>query len=218
MMAMRDSRNADEEASAAARWDRRYGAAVAPPFGEAPNDYLRMICAREDFTARSSLCLADGDGRNGAWLAGQGLAVTAVDVSAVATERAKALDGRRGVSVERLTADLADWSPGPGRTWEAVFLIYLQGTSALRRRALDVGKAALAPGGWLVVEGFAKAQGPRPDMGPDDPDRLYDLAELRQALPGLQVVEALAGRVCLDEGIRHRGEAEVVRFAARRMA
>ena len=93
-MTMRDSRNADAEASAAARWDRRYRAAVAPPFGEAPNDYLRMICAHQDFTARSALCLADGDGRNGAWLAGQGLAVTAVDVSAVATDRPRAGAGR----------------------------------------------------------------------------------------------------------------------------
>jgi len=206
----------DAETSSAARWDKRYRAAAEPPFGEAPNDYLRMILARADFTAASALCLADGDGRNGAWLAEQGLAVTAVDVSGVATERALALDARRGVSVERVTADLAAWAPQGGRQWQAVFIIYLQGTSALRRRALEVGAAALAPGGWLVLEGFSKAQAGRPDMGPDDPDRLYDLEELHAALPGLTVVEALAGRVRLEEGTRHRGEAEIVRFAARR--
>jgi hypothetical protein len=216
MMAMRDSRNADAEGSAAARWDKRYRAAAEPPFGEAPNEYLRMVCARTDFAARSALCLADGDGRNGRWLAAQGLAVTAVDVSAVATEKALALDARQGVSVERITADLADWAPEAGRTWEAVFIIYLQSAWPVRRRALEVGAAALAPGGWLVVEGFSKAQGARPEMGPDDPDRLYDLAELHEALPALQVVEALAGRVLLSEGTRHRGDAEVVRFAARR--
>jgi len=206
----------DEEKSAAARWDKRYRAAVAPPFGEAPNAYLRMIVARADFAARSSLCLADGDGRNGRWLALQGLSVTAVDVSAVATEQALALDRRHGVGVERITADLAEWAPAPGHAWDAVFLIYLQGTGTLRRRALELGAAALAPGGWLVVEGFSKVQGARPEMGPDDLDRLYDLAELRDALPALQVVEALAGRVLLSEGTRHRGEAEVVRYAARR--
>jgi hypothetical protein len=213
---MHESKAPDAEGSAAARWDRRYRAAAEPPFGEAPNEYLRMVCARSDFAARSALCLADGDGRNGAWLAGQGLAVTAVDVSAVATERARDLDRRRGVAVERITADLAGWSPEPGRAWDVVFLIYLQSTSALRRRALAIAAAALAPGGWLVLEGFAKAQAARPGMGPDDPDRLYDLDELQAALPGLQPVEAFAGLVCLDEGTRHRGEAAVVRFAARR--
>ena len=67
-----------------------------------------------------------------------------------------------------------------------------------------------------MVEGFSKAQAARPDIGPDDPDRLYDLAEITGAVPNLRVVEALAGRVRLDEGPRHRGEAEIVRFAARR--
>ncbi|MGF1631277.1 MAG: methyltransferase domain-containing protein [Kiloniellaceae bacterium] len=206
----------EDGASSAERWDRRYRAAAEPPFGEAPNEYLRMICARSDFAARSALCLADGDGRNGAWLAEQGLAVTAVDVSAVATDRARDLDRRRGVAVERITADLAGWTPEPGRSWDAVFVIYLQGTSALRRRALETAAAALAPGGWLVVEGFAKAQAAHPGMGPYDPDRLYDLAELQAALPGLQVIESFAGLVRLDEGTRHCGEAAVIRFAARR--
>lgn len=205
-----------EESSSAERWDKRYRAAAEPPFGESPSEYLRMICARSDFAARRVLCLADGDGRNGAWLAGQGCAVTAVDCSAVATGRAQDLDRRRGVAVTRVVADLAEWSPAPGEAWDAVFVIYLQGTKALRLRSLEVAAAALAPGGWLVVEGFSKAQAARPGIGPDDPDRLYDLEELRAAVPGLQPVEALAGRVRLDEGPRHRGEAEVVRFAARR--
>jgi len=212
------SRATEEEGTSAERWDKRYSAATEPPFGEAPNEYLRMVCARSDFAARSALCLADGDGRNGRWLAEQGLVVTGVDVSAVATERALALDRARGVAVERLTADLAEWTPPAGGAWDAVFVIYLQGTPDLRRRALAVAAAALAPGGWLVLEGFSKEQAAQAGMGPGDPDRLYDLAELRTACAGLQVVEALAGRVSLAEGARHRGDAEVVRFAARRRA
>ncbi len=208
----------NDETSSAERWDKRYRAATQPPFGEAPNEYLRMICARSDFAPRRVLALADGDGRNGAWLAARGCAVTALDCSAVATERAQELDRRRGVAVTRIVADLAEWTPAPGDSWDAVFVIYLQGTSALRLRTLETAAAALAPGGWLVVEGFSKAQGPRPGIGPDDPDRLYDLEELHAAAAGLQVVEALAGRVLLDEGPRHCGEAEVVRFTARRPA
>jgi len=209
---------AGDEGSSAARWDKRYRAAAEPPFGETPNDYLRMICTRADFAAQTALSLADGDGRNGCWLAERGLVVTAVDVSAVATQRALALDRRRGVTVERITADLADWTPQPGRRWDLVALIYLQGTSALRRRALAVAVAALAPGGWLVVEGFSKLQATLPGMGPDDPDRLYALDEVYAAARELAVVEASAGRVHLDEGARHQGEAEVVRFTARRPA
>ena len=202
--------------TSAARWDKRYGDAAGRPFGELPSEYLRMILARSDFRAASALCLADGDGRNGTWLARQGLAVTAADVSAVATEQALAFDSAAGVSVERIVADLAAWAPPADRRWDAVFIFYLHGTAPLRQRALRVAVDALAPGGWLVLEGFSKDQAGRAGMGPDDADRLYGLDELREACAGLEIVEAFAGTLLLDEGERHGGEAAVVRFAARR--
>lgn len=198
-----------------ADWDARYGAAAGGLFGEAPCEYLREVTARSDFAPRTALVLADGDGRNGTWLAGQGLAITAVDFSAEATRRALARDRAAGVAVERITADLATWRPEPGRRWDAVFLFYLHGTAELRRTAVRTGADALGPGGWLVVEGFAKAQAAR-SMGPDDPAKLYALDELADWLPDLEPVEALAGRILLDEGARHHGPAEVIRLAARR--
>lgn len=199
-------------------WDAKYAAAGARLFGEGPTEYVRAILARSDFQARSALCLADGDGRNGAWLAGQGLTVTAVDLSARATELAQRHDAASSVTVERLTGDLADWTPPPGQTWEAVFLIHLHCEPEIRNRALRIGADALTPGGWMIVEGFAKAQAARDGMGPKDPALFYALDELEDVLPEFEVVEALAGRVRLDEGPRHQGEAEIVRFAARKAA
>ncbi len=200
----------------AQRWDARYEAAEEPLFGTAPNEYLRMVAARSDFRVRSALCLADGDGRNGAWLAGRGLTVAALDISAVATEKALAFDRFNRVTVERRTADLDSWSAGPGQSWDLATLFYLQAPAGTRLRALEQAAAALAPGGWLVVEAFSKEQAVHANMGPEDPGLLYSLAELHGATPGLAVVEALAGEVRLDEGRRHRGIAHVVRFAARR--
>jgi SAM-dependent methyltransferase len=194
-------------------WDAKYGAAPDGLFGREPNQYLREIVARSDFAAGSALCLADGDGRNSRWLALNGIATTAVDASAVATRNALALDEAAGVSVERIVADLETWRPAGRRRYDVVLLMYFQGPAALRRRALRAGWDALAPGGWLVVEAFAKAQGDRPG-GPDTPDHLYELGEIAAALPGHRVLESLAGRICLDEGTRHKGEVEVVRYLA----
>jgi hypothetical protein len=200
----------------AARWDARYAAAGSGLFGEAPCLWLTMLCGRPDFRPASALLPADGDGRNGTWLAGRGVAVTAIDLSAEATRRARARDAAAGVGAERIAADLEGWAPPPGRSWDAVLIFYLQGPRALRRHAVEAGAAALAPGGWLAVEGFGTAQAGRPDMGPDDPDKLYAPAELAAWAAGLTLVEAMAGRVRLDEGPRHSGEAEIVRFLARR--
>lgn len=196
-------------------WDARYAAAATPLFGDAPNLYLTMIAGRPDFAARSILMLADGDGRNGCWAAMQGMAVTAVDISGVATAQAAARDAAAGVSAERIAANLMQWHPEPERRWDAATILFLQGPEAVRMRALRTAMDAIVPGGWLVLEGFDVAQGPRP-MGPTDADRLYDLDRVLAALDGWRVIEALRGLVRLDEGTAHRGEAMVVRLAARR--
>ncbi len=200
-------------------WDARYGAVAGGLFGEDPNEYLRMIFARADlraFNPRTALCLADGDGRNGTWLAQQGLTVTAVDHSDEATRRARARDEAAGVTVERITADLADWTPEVGQTWDLACILYLHGTAALRERTLRIAYESLPHDGWLLLEGFAKAQAARPDMGPDNADKLYDGAELERWLSDAEIVEATRGIVCLKEGRRHAGEAEVERLVARR--
>lgn len=203
-------------------WNTRYAKAGTDGdtrlFGDQPCEYLRAILARADFSARSALCLADGDGRNGGWLAEQGIAVTAVDASTVATDLARTHDTARGVTVERIAADLADWTPPAGRTWDAVFLMYLQCEAAVRLHAARTAAAALAPGGWFVAEGFAPAGAGGRSLGPDDPDLLYELGDLLDALPGLAVMEALKGRIRVNEGLRHRGEARIARLLLRKPA
>jgi SAM-dependent methyltransferase len=194
-------------------WDAKYRAAPDGLFGREPNEYLRGVVARSDFAARSALCLADGDGRNSRWLALAGVETTAVDMSAVAIRNALASDEVVGATVERIVADLETWQPADGRCYGAALLIYFQGPAALRERALRIAWDALAPGGWLVVEAFAKPQMDRPG-GPDSPGHLYDLAEIAAALPSHRVLEAFAGRIRLDEGRRHQGEVEVVRYLA----
>jgi len=187
-------------------------------FGGAPNEYIREIMARSDFDARSALCLGDGDGRNGGWLASRNLAVMAIDLSRVATEQARDHDRALGVSTERVVADLAEWRPAAGRRWDAVFMMSLQCEAAVRRRAVVTAVAALAAGGWFVAEGFTRPVEGSPESGPKDPDLLCDLQGLIDLLSGFRLVEAFMGMTWLDEGSRHRGAARVARLLARRPA
>ncbi|MFN0264731.1 class I SAM-dependent methyltransferase [Tepidamorphus sp. 3E244] len=196
-------------------WDVRYRESAGALFGDAPNDYLRMVSAREGFAPVSALLIADGDGRNGTWLATRGLAVTALDLSEEATRLARARDAASGVTVERVCADVTIWTP-QDRAWDAAFVFYLQGPSALRRAGVETARAALKPGGWLVLEGFAS--GGDLNIGPSTTAKRYDLAELRTWCEGLEIVELVSGEVLLDEGARHNGPAHVVRLLARRSA
>jgi len=201
------------------KWDKHYAEAAAKHtrlFGDRPCEVTRQVLARSDFQARTALSLGDGDGRNGAWLAARGLAVTAIDISGVATDQARANDRAEGVSVNRLAADLETWHPAPEDAWDAVLMLYLHCESDVRLGALARAAQSVPAGGWVVVEGFARSGLGKPGLGPDNADLRYDLPELLAALPGFRAVEALEGRVHLDEGPRHQGEANIVRLLARR--
>lgn len=197
-------------------WDKRYSDADASMFGRAPNNYVVQTAARPDFVARSALCLADGDGRNGRYLAQAGLAVTGVDISGVATKLAIAQDASANVAVERITADLADWQPPADQRWDTAFLIYLHCERAVRQRAVEQAAQHLAPRGWFIAEGFAPDHGDGPRMGPPDADLLYDVADFDRWLNGFELIEAFKGTIRLQEGSRHQGLAQVVRYAARK--
>lgn len=193
------------------RWQSRYGE-TAWLFGREPNAYLRSLEARLPRQGRA-LSLGEGEGRNAAWLAARGLAVTAVDFAPIALDRARAWAAERGHEIETIVADVARWQP-PEAAFDLVTLIFLQLSPDERVPAHRAAMTALAPGGLLVLEAFAR--GDRLACGPKSDDSRYDEAMLRADFAGLEILELLSGTVLLEEGEGHSGLARVVRLFARR--
>ena len=73
-------------------WNQRYGKDEFA-YGVEPNDFLVEFAPRLP-TGGNVLCLADGEGRNGVWLAMQGHLVTSVDIAAARAD--EELDVARG--------------------------------------------------------------------------------------------------------------------------
>ena len=88
-------------------WDARYEGA-AYRFGETPNAFLEREAGRLRRGARI-FAVADGEGRNGVWLARQGFDVLSTDISPVAVAKARDLASRHGATIDARVADLADW-------------------------------------------------------------------------------------------------------------
>jgi SAM-dependent methyltransferase len=197
----------------ATHWDERY-AVDQYIYGTAPNQYLRAQRYRIPTGARV-LVAADGEGRNGVWLAESGLEVTSVEQSAVAVRKADTLAKERGVTLRLVCADLAAWHPEgpPFDTVVAIFAHFEVSVRAAIHRALV---AALAPGGILILEAFHPHQVGRHSGGPQTADMLYDAALIRRDFADLEVLELLEGVVLLDEGPKHQGEGMVVRFVGRK--
>lgn len=194
-------------------WDERYTGGDFQ-FGEAPNLFLVEQAHRLRRGMRA-LAVGDGEGRNGVWLAEQGLDATSVDWSAVGMKKAAALAARRGVPLATEVADLTRWTWPDGR-YDLIAWIFVHLPPEDRAIAAAGALRALAPGGLLVMECFTPAQEGRRSGGPKDPALLWSRALVEQHFAGLEVLELLEGAVRLDEGPRHQGLAEVVRAVLRR--
>ena len=199
------------------RWDERYDH-ERYYYGEEPN--LFVAGRLHGVPPGSALFLAEGEGRNAVHAAGLGHRVLAVDSSAVGRRKALALAVRRGVTLEYRCADILadpwDTDPWSGRPWDLIVLcfVHLAPDDAVALHARVA--AALAPGGRLLLNSFAKAQFGRPSGGPPRLDWLHDLAVLKGQFPGLVLEHAVEREVLLAEGAGHRGDAVTIEIAARR--
>jgi SAM-dependent methyltransferase len=194
-------------------WDERYS---EPGFvyGDDPNEFLAAVASH--IPAGPVLCLGEGEGRNGVFLAGLGHRVVAVDQSAVGLAKARQLADSRGVAVETVQADLAEFAIEPG-AWAGVVSIFCHLPAAIRVPLHRAVVRGLRPGGVLVLEAYTPAQVGRGTGGPQNPDMTPSLAALRVELAGLDFAHAAELERVVLEGRYHTGVGAVVQLVGRRL-
>lgn len=195
-------------------WEARYGA-DGYLFGTEPNDFLREAAA--GLPPGDALCLADGEGRNGVFLAQAGHRVTSVDLTENGMAKARRLAAERGVTIHTVVADLAEWDLGHER-WDLIVSIFFHCPPPVRRRIHAALAGALRPGGRFILESYTPAQIGRGTGGPPVPELTNTLADLRAELTGLEIVHGAELERPVIEGSGHTGLASVVQVVARRPA
>ena len=156
------------------------------------------------------LAVADGEGRNGVWLAGQGLDVLSLDFSPIAQAKARALAERRGASLTFELADVHGWSY-PEDAFDVVVEIFTQFSSPEQRgRKWDGMKRTLMPGGLLLLEGYTPKQLDYGTGGPKQIDQLYTREMLETAFGGFTRLEIAAQERAMSEGRGHSGMSAVI--------
>lgn len=195
-------------------WDERY-AGEAYHFGTEPNAFLRSQVEHLR-SGMSCLAVADGEGRNGVWLAEQGLHVRSVDSSTVALDKAKRLARQRGVDVRFELADLASWEWGKDR-YDVVVGIFIQfAPPGLRGRMFDQIKRSLKPGGLLLLQGYTPRQLEFKTGGPSQAENLYTEAMLRAAFADMILVHLDEHDDVIEEGVGHSGKSALIDLVARK--
>ena len=94
--------------SLVAHWDRQYRQGDPIWDSDRPTSELKRVVFDDRIAPCAALELGCGTGSNSVWLARQGFAVTAIDVSPSAVERARERAEKMGVSVRFLAGDLRD--------------------------------------------------------------------------------------------------------------
>lgn len=196
-------------------WNARY-AAEGYAYGTAPNDFLVAVAGRFAAGGRV-LCLADGEGRNGVWLARQGFAVTSVDIAARGMEKAQRLAAEHGVKLETRVADLATHELGDA-AWDAIVSIFLHLPRKVRRELHGRCVAALRPGGHMAFEAYGPGQFGRGTGGPPDAALLPALEEVDGEFPGCRILHRFSGLREVREGRHHDGPGEVVQILVQKEA
>lgn len=195
-------------------WEDRY-ATPNYVFGTEPAAFL--VKHRAYLTpGRTALSVADGEGRNSVYMAGQGMAVTALELVERAIAKARALAAARGVTVDFRQADLLDHDWG-AETYDLVAGVFFQFVGPAERARLFAGMAAaVAPGGLILLHGYRPEQIAYGTGGPPFAENMYTETVLRDAFPGWEVLVAESYDIEIAEGAAHVGMSALIDFIARK--
>lgn len=198
-------------------WDQRYAAADGFLFGEAPNAWLASS-ARFLRPGMRVLCVADGEGRNGVWLAKLGCRVTAFDLSPVAVERARRHAAAQGVDIDLRVAEVDHWQ-WAREAFDAVAAIFIQfAPPEVRTRVFEGIAQTLVPGGLLILEGYGPRQLVYRTGGPGIAENLYTMPMLLQAFDGWEILASRDADREVNEGAGHHGQSHLVSLLLRKPA
>jgi cyclopropane fatty-acyl-phospholipid synthase-like methyltransferase len=194
------------------RWESRY---AAPDFifGTAPNAFLKSM-AHLFRKGQSALSIADGEGRNGIFLAEQGLDVLSLDFSPLAQAKARKLADERGVKLRIEQANVIEWSY-PADAFEVVAAIFIQFAAPEDRSRIFAGIArTLKKGGLLLMQGYTPKQLDYKTGGPPHLDHLYTRGMLETAFAGFSKLDVREHESEIAEGSHHVGMSALIDLVA----
>jgi SAM-dependent methyltransferase len=196
------------------RWQSRFDTPQYI-FGTAPN-YFLASCKKLLPASGKVLAVADGEGRNGVWLAELGLDVVSIDFSEAAQAKAAALAKERGVKIALVLTDVHAWDYPPD-AFDIVAEIFTQFSAPAERARKWAGmRRTLKPGGLLIIQGYTPKQLQFGTGGPKQIANLYTRAMLEQAFGDYRDVKIVEEEREMHEGTAHGGMSAVIGLTGRK--
>lgn len=185
-------------------------------FGKEPNDYLVEQASYYLRPNSSVLCIADGEGRNGVWLAKQGMNVTGFDISDIALAKASQLTTDYEVNIQYSLCD-ADGFNWQANSYDAVIGIFIQfADPEMRARIFRQVHQTLKPGGLFILQGYTQKQLEYKTGGPSLIEHLYTEEMIRRLSQEFNVLDLRCYEKVLSEGAKHSGMSALLGMVAQK--
>jgi len=185
-------------------------------FGKEPNEYLALQTRKYLTLNNKVLCIADGEGRNGVWLAKQGMQVVGFDASDIALSKAKQFAKDNQVEVEYSFSDTDSFTWQENR-YDAVIAIFIQfADPQMRARIFKQAHQALKPAGILILQGYTPKQLEYKTGGPSLIEHLYTEQIIRDLTQEFQILDLRCYEQELNEGARHIGMSALLGLVAKK--
>lgn len=194
-------------------WDKRYSEEQFA-YGVKPNEFFKSEI--EKLNPGKALFLGEGEGRNSVYAATLGWKVDAVDFSTSAKEKALRLAEENKVKINYTVTDLENYQFLKSK-YDVVVMIFLHLPKELNIKIFSNAISALKSGGKLLIETFSKNQINNSSGGPKDPKLLFSEEKLSRFTQGLNKILFESKTIILDEGIYHKGKADVIRFVGEKV-
>ena len=196
-------------------WNERFNKEIFI-FGKEPNEYLVEKTNQYLKPKDKVLCIADGEGRNGVWLAKQGMQVVGFDASDIALAKAKQFSIDNQVEVEYSFSDTDSYA-WQENTYDAVIGIFIQfADPAMRARIFENAYKTLKSGGLFILQGYTPKQLDYKTGGPSLIEHLYTEEMIRDLAKQFEILELVSYEKALSEGPRHTGMSALLGFVAQK--
>jgi len=193
-------------------WNQRYSENETV-YGKEPNLFFKFFI--DQHKPGTILLPSEGEGRNAIYAAKKGWKVDAFDFSSIAREKALANAKAANVEINYEVKSVETFTAT--KQYDAVSLIYVHVPALIRKRFHQEVFKSIKPGGFLLLEAFAKEQLGLASGGPKDETLLYDAPSLCQDFQYLHILNCEQKKIQLNEGNFHKGIAEVLRLKGQRI-
>ena len=189
-------------------WNERYSR-TEYIYGEEPNAFFAEHISK----IKPGLLIlpCEGEGRNATFAASLGWDVKAFDSSQAGREKAISLAGKKGVRIDYAVEDAMSASY-PENSADVVAIIFAHFMAESRMHLHKNAVKWLKPGGKIILEVFNHQQLHNNSGGPKDISLLYTEEMIRQDFASLETGLVQMVKIDLNEGIYHRGKADVLRY------